>query len=455
MYFPYESNLFLEMEEEVPDMLGKFWQRMIENKRFIKKKSQTSTKNKFINDIQTLIEEEEQTEGKEDEENEELKKWSVDDIINQLNRKLSKVSDLKDFYMTHLLSKLSQNNKYLCSANNHYSYDADDVLIDMKLKNPFSKKFIEFLISKHEKDKVKTKGLEEDTCSQKELYIYGCSASQKLRKVILTRAEEEQNSNPDDVVCLICNDGDYEDNDLIVYCSICQMTVHQNCYGIIDLPEGDWVCYPCRAYKENSREIDCLLCPVKGGAMKPCTIKKFQTPYNIICKIRNLETEKKNSPLSDLEQIGLNNNYYLNENLQELTQEKTNVERNNFLDELTYSEKTTEKQAKIFGQDIFSDTPAKKSFCFQKEETEKGTLQNNLTHSSPKKGRGRNNKIKNKIKKKNFLKIQDLQNKDQSDDFDVKTAKSYAWVHLSCALWLPEVQIGNYQKKEEIKGIFK
>jgi hypothetical protein len=439
------------MEDEVPEMLGKFWQRMVENKRFIKKKSQTSTKNKFMNDIHSLLLEE--TEDREDEENEEFRKWSVDDIINQLSRKLSKVTECKNIQMTKLVSKLTHNNRFLCSMENEYSYDADDVLIDMKLKNPFSKKFIEFLISKHEKDKSKIKGLELETCIEKELPIYGCPSSQKLNKIILTRAEEEKNSNPDDVVCLICNDGDYEDNDLIVYCSMCQMTVHQNCYGIVDLPEGDWVCYPCRTYKENSREIECLLCPVKGGAMKPSTIKKFQSPYNIICKIRNLQTDKKNSPPSDLEQIGLNNNYYLNENLQDLTQEKTNIERINFFDDLTYSDKTTEKQEKTLNQDIFTNTPAKKSFYSQKEETEKGTLQNSMTNSSPKKGRGRNRKIKNKLKKKNHLDQNNNQSRGEIDDFDINNAKKYAWVHLSCALWLPEVQIGNYDKKDDIKGI--
>jgi NuA3 HAT complex component NTO1 len=28
-----------------------------------------------------------------------------------------------------------------------------------------------------------------------------------------------------------------------------------------------------------------------------------------------------------------------------------------------------------------------------------------------------------------------------------------AWVHLSCALWIPEVLIGDFGKKEEIKNI--
>jgi hypothetical protein len=29
---------------------------------------------------------------------------------------------------------------------------------------------------------------------------------------------------------------------LKVYCSICQMTVHQSCYGITQFPTEDWMC---------------------------------------------------------------------------------------------------------------------------------------------------------------------------------------------------------------------
>ena len=73
----------------------------------------------------------------------------------------------------------------------------------------------------------------------------------------------------------MCNDGDYEDNDLIVYCALCQLTVHQNCYGIINIPEDDWICNLCSVYSEKEKDnINCLLCSVQGGAMKLSSIKK-------------------------------------------------------------------------------------------------------------------------------------------------------------------------------------
>ena len=42
------------------------------------------------------------------------------------------------------------------------------------------------------------------------------------KKVLMKFEEEQINNNEytDDIVCSICNDGDYEDNDLIVFCSV-------------------------------------------------------------------------------------------------------------------------------------------------------------------------------------------------------------------------------------------
>jgi len=42
-----------------------------------------------------------------------------------------------------------------------------------------------------------------------------------------------------DYVCEVCGDGDYEDDDLIVICSKCDMSVHSKCYGITSVPDGE------------------------------------------------------------------------------------------------------------------------------------------------------------------------------------------------------------------------
>ncbi|KAK2976403.1 hypothetical protein RJ640_009230 [Escallonia rubra] len=72
-------------------------------------------------------------------------------------------------------------------------------------------------------------------------------------------------------LCHYCNMGDMGDqlNRLIV-CSSCSVTVHQRCYGVQDDTGGQWLCSLCKQ-KNESHSIDrpCLLCPRKGGALKP------------------------------------------------------------------------------------------------------------------------------------------------------------------------------------------
>lgn len=77
----------------------------------------------------------------------------------------------------------------------------------------------------------------------------------------------------EDAQCVICNSGDYEDEDMIVFCGLCNIPVHQSCYGIDHLPEEDWICYNCQVFGlKRGLMINCVLCPKKGGAMKPTNI---------------------------------------------------------------------------------------------------------------------------------------------------------------------------------------
>jgi protein AF-17/10 len=68
--------------------------------------------------------------------------------------------------------------------------------------------------------------------------------------------------------CVCADDSGYSDNQL-VYCDghECLVAVHQGCYGIITVPEGNWYCKVCEfklnatTSKENSTEhivIKCL-----------------------------------------------------------------------------------------------------------------------------------------------------------------------------------------------------
>ena len=76
------------------------------------------------------------------------------------------------------------------------------------------------------------------------------------------------------------------------------MTVHQQSYGIVTIPEEDWLCFPCKFYDdEKAKQIECVLCPIKGGAMKPSNLKLKS------CFFRDMMSLRRDN---------YRNNYYFN-----------------------------------------------------------------------------------------------------------------------------------------------
>ncbi|XP_024377604.1 uncharacterized protein [Physcomitrium patens] len=71
--------------------------------------------------------------------------------------------------------------------------------------------------------------------------------------------------------CTVCYlDEEYVDN-LLLQCDKCRIMVHMNCYGELELPDGDlWLCNLCRPDAPKTRP-PCCLCPVTSGALKKTT----------------------------------------------------------------------------------------------------------------------------------------------------------------------------------------
>lgn len=95
-------------------------------------------------------------------------------------------------------------------------------------------------------------------------------------------------------VCAVCGGGVSEAPNQIVFCERCDVAVHQQCYGLGELPSEEWLCEPCRCHEHEltlqgmpkaqvrpprwqrtdptghmeggSHSVGCELCPVRRGA---------------------------------------------------------------------------------------------------------------------------------------------------------------------------------------------
>ncbi|KAH8917246.1 hypothetical protein BT69DRAFT_688160 [Atractiella rhizophila] len=105
-----------------------------------------------------------------------------------------------------------------------------------------------------------------------------------------------------DSKCAICDDGDAENSNAIVFCDGCNIAVHQDCYGIPYVPEGQWLCRKCDLSPEAP--VSCDLCPNTWGAYKQTTTGSW---VHLICALWIPETTVQNviymEPVENVEKI--------------------------------------------------------------------------------------------------------------------------------------------------------
>ncbi|XP_061123641.1 bromodomain and PHD finger-containing protein 3 [Syngnathus typhle] len=120
----------------------------------------------------------------------------------------------------------------------------------------------------------------------------GCGAlSADTFELLVDRLEEEayrearirvpsQNAIDDDAFCCVCLDDECLNSNVILFCDSCNLAVHQECYGVPYIPEGQWLCRCC--LQAPQKPVDCVLCPNRGGAFKQTSDGRWA---HVVCAI--------------------------------------------------------------------------------------------------------------------------------------------------------------------------
>lgn len=105
-----------------------------------------------------------------------------------------------------------------------------------------------------------------------------------------------------DSKCSICDDGDCENTNAIIFCDGCDVAVHQECYGVPFIPEGHWFCRKCKITGTGTPM--CVFCPNIEGAFKQTNTQRWS---HLLCAIWIPEVTISNltfmEPIVDVDKV--------------------------------------------------------------------------------------------------------------------------------------------------------
>jgi len=89
----------------------------------------------------------------------------------------------------------------------------------------------------------------------------------------LTPTHEDLPKAP--ALCMVCAATEHTETNMLVICSVrssqgCEECVHQECYGLLQVPEEDWYCDGCQTFGVGkAKAVPCALCSILGSAVRP------------------------------------------------------------------------------------------------------------------------------------------------------------------------------------------
>ncbi|GAX25359.1 protein Jade-1 [Fistulifera solaris] len=165
----------------------------------------------------------------------------------------------------------------------------------------------------------------EQLCEKREKERYTIDESVKLieRRREQDLAFQRQQEQDMEAVCVICGDGEVTPDNQMVFCESCDVAVHQICYGIEKVPEGDYYCYACTRLQRESvipgsdeggspqlHRVCCELCPLRTGAFIETATKAdidtapFGKWIHVVCaKWQGLRFERSPDVIEDVSDL--------------------------------------------------------------------------------------------------------------------------------------------------------